>query len=122
MKKTVFIFAIVLISTLALNAQMRHISFHSNISSEKCKKAVENNLDRANGVSEYNADAVSKIITVKFDPTKTDPEKIKKVITEAGYKAETMKAKSGKKVNQCADETEQSSNKNKEKTENCCGK
>lgn len=104
------------------NAQMRHVSFYSNIKTQNCKKKVENNLDRANGVLEYTADEKSKIVTVKFNPTETNPENIKKLIIEAGYNAEEMKAKPGKKQD-CKEKNENPKKQdNAETPESCCGR
>lgn len=113
---------IVLFVSLA-PAQMRHISFQSNISSQQNKKKVENNLDRADGVIEYCADQKSSIITVKFNPEKTDPDKIEKAITNAGIKAVIMKAKHGLIKEDCDEKNNEIKKKDNIKTpESCCGR
>lgn len=121
MFKYIVIFLVIAVSLS--NAQMRHISFHSNINNSHNKKKVENNLDRADGVIEYSADEKSSIITIKFNPTKTDPEKIKKAIIDAGINAELMKAKPGKIKEDCDEESDKPKKQDNTKTpESCCGR
>lgn len=118
-----YILVFMIISVSLSFAQMRHISFHSNINNAQNKKKVENNLDRADGVIEYSADEQSSIITIKFNPEKTDPEKIKKAIIDAGINAQLMKAKHGKIKEDCDEESDKPKKQDNTKTpESCCGR
>ena len=51
---------------------------------DKCKKTIEE-ASTINGVLEKNWDVESKLMTVKFDTTKTNLHTIEQMIAKAGY-------------------------------------
>jgi mercuric ion binding protein len=59
---------------------------------DMCKETLEKAMAYEKGVKESDLDVDSKILTVKYDPKKTSPEKIKLAITKVGYDADEMKA------------------------------
>lgn len=48
---------------------------------------IEKKLKRAKGIESFEIDRTEKKITVRYDDTKTNLEKIEKVLTKAGFKA-----------------------------------
>jgi mercuric ion binding protein len=61
---------------------------------DMCKETLEKAMAFEKGVKDSNLDVDSKVLTVKYDPKKTSPEKIKKAITLTGYDADEMPADS----------------------------
>jgi mercuric ion binding protein len=61
---------------------------------DMCKETLEKAMAFEKGVKDSNLDVDSKILTVKYDPKKTSPEKIKKAIILTGYAADEMPADS----------------------------
>lgn len=61
---------------------------------DMCKETLEKAMAFEKGVKDSKLDVDSKILTVKYDPKKTSPEKIKKAITLTGYDADEMPADS----------------------------
>ena len=59
---------------------------------EMCKEKIETRLIETKGVKSAVLDMTNKVVSVKYNTAKTDPEKIRKVITGLGYDADEMKA------------------------------
>ncbi|GGD48127.1 hypothetical protein GCM10011514_10160 [Emticicia aquatilis] len=70
---------------------------------EMCKERIEKQLAFTKGVSESNLDLKEKVVTVTFNPKKTDATKIKQAINDAGYDADETIAneKSYEKLPSC---------------------
>lgn len=92
--KKIMIAAVVLLSTIGLNAQIKNektaeVKILGNCG--MCKK----NIEKAGNVSkvaavEWNVD--SKMAKITYDSTKTNPDEILKRIANAGYDSEQYKA------------------------------
>ena len=50
-----------------------------------CAKAVERSVRKVDGISDANVNIATEKLTVEFDDTKTDIEKIKESVVKAGY-------------------------------------
>ncbi|WP_019990205.1 heavy-metal-associated domain-containing protein [Rudanella lutea] len=59
---------------------------------EMCKERIERNLAFEKGVRESNLNLEDKVVTVKYNPKKTDVAKIKSNITKTGYDADEVAA------------------------------
>lgn len=57
-----------------------------------CKARIERNLAFEKGVKEATLDVKSKVVTIKYNPTKTDVAKLKANISKTGYDAEEVPA------------------------------
>ncbi|UFH52909.1 heavy-metal-associated domain-containing protein [Spirosoma sp. KNUC1025] len=57
-----------------------------------CKSRIERNLTFEKGVKEANLDVKSKIVTIKYNPSKTDVSKLKANISKTGYDADEVVA------------------------------
>lgn len=57
-----------------------------------CKARIERNLSFEKGVKEANLDVKSKVVTIKYNPHKTDVTKLKANISKTGYDAEEVPA------------------------------
>lgn len=57
-----------------------------------CKERIERNLAFEKGVKESNLDLKDKVVTVKYNPKKTDVAKIKANISKTGYDADDITA------------------------------
>jgi copper chaperone CopZ len=56
------------------------------------KPALEKEIMLTQGVKSVVIDAKAMTITVKYKPKQTNPDKIRKVISNAGYDADSVKA------------------------------
>ena len=57
-----------------------------------CEERIENDLSFEKGVKSVDLDNETKIVTVGYDPKKTDPDKIRKAISDIGYDADDVPA------------------------------
>jgi len=68
-----------------------------SMSCENCKAKVEKNIPYEKGVKGLAVDLPTKIVTIKYQPAKTSPEKLEKAIQKLGYKTEIIKEEAVKK-------------------------
>ncbi|QJW90456.1 heavy-metal-associated domain-containing protein [Spirosoma taeanense] len=57
-----------------------------------CKARIERNLAFEKGVKEADLDVKTKVVTIKYNPAKTDVAKLKANISKTGYDAEEVPA------------------------------
>jgi copper chaperone CopZ len=57
-----------------------------------CKARIERNLSFEKGVKEADLDVKTKVVTIKYNPSKTDVTKLKANISKTGYDAEEVAA------------------------------
>jgi copper chaperone CopZ len=57
-----------------------------------CKKRITKAVEKIDGVQDAAWDKKSKVLTVKFDDTKTNADAIKKAVVAVGHDVEGMKA------------------------------
>jgi copper chaperone CopZ len=57
-----------------------------------CKTTIEKAMAYERGIISSNLNLETSELTVKYKENKTNPEKIRKAITEAGYDADDIKA------------------------------
>jgi len=60
---------------------------------EMCKERIEKGVSKEKGVIKSDVDVDTKYITVKYDPSKTNPAKIREAIATTGYDADSVAAK-----------------------------
>ncbi|GAB4024408.1 heavy-metal-associated domain-containing protein [Spirosoma koreense] len=57
-----------------------------------CKARIERNLAFEKGVKEADLDVKTKVVTIKYNPAKTDVAKLKANISKTGYDADDVVA------------------------------
>ena len=74
---------------------------------EMCKARIERNLGLSKGIKESNLDLNDKVVTVKYNPSKTTPDAIKATIINTGYDADDLPAvpKAYNKLPNCCKKT-----------------
>lgn len=80
--------------TYAQKNSLDTIKIKTSAVCEICKEKIEKALAYEKGVKFSDLDLTSKVVTVIFKPEKTNPEKIRKAITMAGYDADFVPADS----------------------------
>jgi len=60
---------------------------------QSCKAKIERDIVFEKGVKEVEAALDKKLVTIKYDATKTDPEKIAKAIEKLGYTVKQVEPK-----------------------------
>lgn len=57
-----------------------------------CKERIEHDLSFEKGVTSVSLDNETKVVTVGYNPKKTDPDKIRTAISKIGYDADNVPA------------------------------
>ncbi len=91
------IVAIVLIGQTLFAQQKKadkysEIKIKTSAQCDMCKETIEKAMAYEKGVKTSDLNVDTKICTVKYDATKTTPEKIKLAISKVGYDADEVKA------------------------------
>lgn len=89
------LFLVICFSSLSLLAQsgdLKEVKFKTSAICETCKSKIEKALGKIDGVEYANLDLSDKYVSVRFDNSKTDEDKIKQAISKTGYDAEDVKA------------------------------
>ena len=102
MKKITVIFAVIIMTILtgAGNQSMaqekkkgsEEIKIQTSAVCGMCKDRIETNLSSEKGVKSVSLDTETKIVTVGYNPEKTNPESIRLAISKIGYDADNIKA------------------------------
>ncbi|MDZ7896557.1 MAG: heavy metal-associated domain-containing protein [Arcicella sp.] len=96
MKNKIILFALLFVSMLAFadKPKSETVKIKTSAICEECKERIEKKLAFTKGVTDVNVDLDSKdkLVTVMFNPKKTNLAKLKKAITEVGYDADDMVA------------------------------
>ena len=98
MKKiaTLIILSILTLNTITVSAQkttnVATVIIKTSSICGMCKASIEKTMAYEKGVISSNLVIKTGELTVKYKPTKTTPEKIRKAISESGYDADTLKA------------------------------
>jgi copper chaperone CopZ len=71
------------------------VHFEVNLSvvkSSECKGIIESALKKDEGVMDYHTDILNRVVHLYFDKSKTTKANIEKLISDAGYDANSIKA------------------------------
>jgi copper chaperone CopZ len=103
MKQVVFAFAMFLASYAMAQTETQEVKIKTSAVCQMCKKKIERDLSYEKGVVSSTLDVETKILTVTYNPQKTNPAKIKKAVTKTGYDADDLpaKPKAYKKLPEC---------------------
>ncbi|MDR2292494.1 MAG: heavy-metal-associated domain-containing protein [Prevotellaceae bacterium] len=104
MKKILIIALSLLTLTFATNAQdkknskISEIKFAvSNMHGDHCKQRIEKNIPFEKGIKDVEVNLKDNTVTVKYDNTKTDVEKIRESFKKLGYPTEISSGSENKK-------------------------
>jgi cation transport ATPase len=89
MKKLILILAMI-VFTIAAKAQVEKVEIKTSAICIMCKETIERDMAFEKGVKSSDLDLDTKILTVEYNPGKTDANKIRKRITEVGYNADSL--------------------------------
>jgi mercuric ion binding protein len=105
MKNPIKYFMLLLVFLIAGSPAMSQDTLKIATSAQcaSCKKLLEHDLRFEKGVESVSLDVATKVLTVAYNPAKTNPEKIKKAVTKIGYDADELPAdpKAYQKLNDC---------------------
>ena len=94
MKKLVGLLSILLVFSSLVMAgdppKTAEIKIKTSAKCSMCKKRIERDLGVSKGIINSNLDLNDKVVTITYNTKKTNPEKIKEVISKIGYDADEI--------------------------------
>ena len=73
-------------------SKVQTIEIQTSAQCEMCKETLEGGIAFVKGVKSVNLDMETKKLTVKYKTGKTDPDKIRKEVSDLGYDADDVTA------------------------------
>jgi len=64
---------------------LKDVSFNVNLHCDACKEKISKHLAYEKGVKSFNVNLEEKMVSLKFDPAKTNAETLSKSIAKLGY-------------------------------------
>ncbi len=92
--KNILLIIVSLLFTTNIFAQNAEVKIKTSAICEKCKSTIERDLLFEKGIKKVTLDLDTKVVTVVYNPKKTDEEKIRIAITKIGYDADSIPADS----------------------------
>lgn len=96
LKSMIALIAIILISQSSVMAEkkkeVKEIKILTTAVCGMCKDRLEHNMKFEKGVTSVDLDLPSQIITIKYRTNKTNPDKLRKAISDIGYDADNVPA------------------------------
>jgi copper chaperone CopZ len=95
-KITATVFAMMFLVTLSPQAfadgkKTETTKISAKVDCNGCKSTIEKHMAFEKGVKDVVADVETKIVTIEYDPQKTNPETLAAEITKLGYDGKVMK-------------------------------
>ena len=92
--KKLNIFLLIIFLALELPAQVEsaEVKIMTSAICETCKKTIEHGMSFEKGVRSAKLDVETKVLTVIYNPSKTDENKLRVALTKIGYDADSLKA------------------------------
>lgn len=84
---------LMLLPAFALQAQKNKIEtleIHTSAVCDMCVETIQSEMIYEKGVKKVNVSLETKMITVQYDPRKTDPDALRKGVTKLGYYADDL--------------------------------
>jgi copper chaperone CopZ len=77
-------------------ATVEEVTFKASMTCENCKAKIERHIAWEKGVKDLDVNLGKKLVTIKYDPSKTSEAALQKAIEALGYTAEKQEAVAGK--------------------------
>jgi periplasmic mercuric ion binding protein len=93
MKRPVILFLLAIAVTgVFAQAKSAEVKIKTSAVCETCKETIEHELSFETGVKKVTLDLDTKVVSVVYNPSKTDENKIRLALTKVGYDADSLKA------------------------------
>ncbi|MFA5511874.1 MAG: heavy metal-associated domain-containing protein [Candidatus Kapaibacterium sp.] len=87
----------------AYGFEAKEVCVQTNLHCGSCAQKIERGLKKKDGVMTAKSDVDTKVVTVKFDGSKTSEKEITKSIEKMGYTAKIMKTDKSSSGKDCCD-------------------
>jgi len=101
------VFSLFAIGLVTAQSEATEVKIKTSAVCGMCKKTIEKYLAYEKGVQSSNLDVKSKVVTVTYNPNKTNVAKIKNAINKSGYDADetTANTKAYDQLEDCCKKT-----------------
>jgi periplasmic mercuric ion binding protein len=96
--------------TTAAPVKTKTLKMKVEFTCANCQAKIQTGLTKTDGVESAVADLKTKVVTITYDPAKTDKDKLVKVVEGLGYRTE-FTAKDAPLSHECTDKKEDCSKK-----------
>lgn len=90
MSKYFITIVLIIASQISVYSQADTIKIKTSAVCKTCKKTIEESLSFEKGIKKSSLDLESKVIKVIYNPSKTNPEKIRRAVSKTGYDADSI--------------------------------
>jgi copper chaperone CopZ len=90
--KYILCLLLVLMTADLASAQSDTVRIRTSAQCGTCRQKLNRDLGYVKGVQSVQLDLETQLLTVAYDQSRTNPEKIRKAVTHAGYDADDMPA------------------------------
>ncbi len=87
-----FVCMLFIVTTASAQKKQEEVKIKTSAICKMCKATIERQLAFTRGVESSDLDVPSKVVTVTYNPRKTNIASIKKAINESGYDADESPA------------------------------
>ncbi len=102
--KIVFALSLIFLSfSTTAQKKLEKIEILTSVVCDMCKETLEHDMNFERGVKKVVLDVETKILTVEYNPEKTNPHKLRVAVTNVGYDADDLPAnpKKYKRLHAC---------------------
>lgn len=87
----------------ATDTTIKEIKIKTSSQCDQCKERIEKAINKLSGINNANLDVDSKILTVNYRTAETNPDEIRKKVSDTGYDADDIPAnpRAYKKLPKC---------------------
>jgi len=91
-KLSIFFLFLTLAFQLQGQPESAEVKIKTSAICETCKKTIEHGMSFEKGVRSAKLDVETKVLSVVYNPSKTDENKLRVALTKIGYDADSLKA------------------------------
>ena len=95
--RSIFLSVMFLLGSYSVSAQVKkeaakeeQVVFSVSMDCHKCEEKIKKNLPYEKGVKDLTTNLDKKLVTIKYQPSKTDKDKLKKSIEKLGFTCEEV--------------------------------
>lgn len=92
LSSTLLIALLLLAGSFTFNTETATIDIKTSAECDMCKTRLEKALNLSRGVIESKLNLTTRVVTIQYNPEKTTPDKLRKIISHTGYDADDVKA------------------------------
>ena len=74
------------------NKKIKEVKIVTSAVSSECEKRIEHNMRFEKGIKFVDLDLKTRVLTLKYSPKKTNPDKLRLAVSKLGFDADNVQA------------------------------